>query len=653
MKKKKYQTGGTEPAPFSVDDQIIDYTNFLSPDSMDMLNYYQMGGMEPQPANGGEMMGDAVMPFTSFNGDLHKDPSRGIFLGKEGDNQRKVQDGESRIPVDANKIAELMMAAGEDPQVTLSSADKNGKVNVIVGDMKDPETGKKYQDLVNKKKSILKNDPTNTRVLDEIEKELEKIALRQEAHRVMEERFPDGPPAPPSPQQAQALNQNMAMMQMLQGQGQQMQQPQMQQNPIGTEPMDPQAVPLAQKGMPELKPLEFDTIEIEKELEKYQKEYQKQSPASPKLKDIPVYKELELPKERFLLEDNINLYNDARLAQVGMIENMTAGLINRAGGAYNVEQMLAAMQQDPKSPYFDANAYISSPFNTNFLDDNYLNVKQRPGAANYAESEMQTIPSKSITSVPTQALDGPAPSTVAAPNSGFQFRDKNAEALALAEISKAMMADQLGVPPSFAKPEDSSGTKDKDKNGQPDYVGMGILAGAGLASNIGNIMYLAEQGKKAEYEDPGKYMVDPRLISLDEQRKDIETRMNRVAYENRMRGQGDITREAFLAGQELQQMAPTYEREQNLNAQVINQTDQFNAQMRMNVDDFNARNRAAALKQYYDSISQIGQNINNLAIDINQRRENAQMYKLLEDYFPNYGLQNGQWVFKGTKQDKA
>ena len=182
---------------------------------------------------------------------------------------------------------------------------------------------------------------------------------------------------------------------------------------------------------------------------------------------------------------------------------------------------------------------------------------------------------------------------------------------------------------------------------------MGILAGAGLASNIGNIMYLAEQGKKAEYEDPGKYMVDPRLISLDEQRKDIETRMNRVAYENRMRGQGDITREAFLAGQELQQMAPTYEREQNLNAQIINQADQFNAQMRMNADDINARNRAAALKQYYDSISQIGQNINNLAIDINQRRENAQMYKLLEDYFPNYGLKNGQWVFKGTAEDKA
>ena len=55
-KSKKYQQGGTEAAPFSVDDQIIDYTSFLSPDSMDMLNYYQTGGAERQSANGGEMV---------------------------------------------------------------------------------------------------------------------------------------------------------------------------------------------------------------------------------------------------------------------------------------------------------------------------------------------------------------------------------------------------------------------------------------------------------------------------------------------------------------------------------------------------------------------------------------------------------------------
>jgi len=189
----------------------------------------------------------------------------------------------------------------------------------------------------------------------------------------------------------------------------------------------------------------------------------------------------------------------------------------------------------------------------------------------------------------------------------------------------------------------------KAGDGKTDWAGMANLAGAGIASNIGNIMYLANEGKRADQVDPERYTVDPELISLDQQRRDIETRMNRVAYENRMRGRGDITREAFLAGQELQQMAPTYEKEQNVNAQIINSADQFNAQMRMNADDINAQNKAAAQKQYYDSISQIGQNINNLAIDINQRRENKQMYKLLDGYFPHYSLVDGQWVFTGDK----
>ena len=188
----------------------------------------------------------------------------------------------------------------------------------------------------------------------------------------------------------------------------------------------------------------------------------------------------------------------------------------------------------------------------------------------------------------------------------------------------------------------------KEPKGKKDWAGMATLAGAGIASNIGNIMYLAEQGKQAEQNDPNKYSVDPELISLDEQRKDIETRMNRVAYENRMRGKGDITRESFLAGQELQAMAPTYEKEKNANAQIINQTDQFNSQMRMQVDDQNAQNRSAALKQYYDSISQIGQNINTLAMDINQRKENKDMYNLLDGYFPNYSYEDGKWVFKGS-----
>jgi hypothetical protein len=601
-KKKKYQEGGTEAAPFSVDDQIIDYTDFLSPDSMDMLNYYQTGGVDYYQSGGGEMNGNSVMPYVAFNGDKHSDPSRGIFLGKNGDNPRKVQDGEYRVFVDMFQMGGMEAMQQGAPQMPGQGMPMQGpqdpagmppqeKVPVILGDMKDPETGKEYQKLAAELEKVAKNDPTNTRVQDEIKKKMEELALKQEAQRTIEEKFPDGPPPPPSPEQAQALNQNMAMMQMLQGADPSMQPTNQAETPIpGAQ--SPQAVPLAQKGMIEGIP-----------------EYQEGFPEIDYTEGRPAM----TPEEAAIIA---SMYGTpaTNLPEVVVSANKGEGVRQEPGYPMTPEMFI-----DMNSPVFSPEDVFNA------------NVKLQMAMQGFNMFNKDSYVDEPIDPDPESEFGTP-----------YIIPEATADAL----YNEHMQKQAEGT-------TKASGTKDKDKDGQPDYLGMGILAGAGLASNIGNIMYLAEQGKRAEYEDPGKYMVDPRLISLDEQRKDIETRMNRVAYENRMRGQGDITREAFLAGQELQQMAPTYEREQNLNAQIINQADQFNAQMRMNADDINARNRAAALKQYYDSISQIGQNINNLAIDINQRRENAQMYKLLEDYFPNYGLRNGQWVFKGTEESEA
>jgi hypothetical protein len=596
-KKKKYQEGGTESTPFSVDDQIIDYTNFLSPDSMDMLNYYQTGGVDYYQSGGGEMNGNSVMPFVAFNGDKHSDPSRGIFLGKGGDNPRKVQDGEYRVFVDMFQMGGMEAMQQGAPQMPGQGMPMQGpqdpagmppqeKVPVILGDMKDPETGKEYQKLAAELEKVAKNDPTNTRVQDEIKKKMEELALKQEAQRIIEEKFPDGPPPPPSPEQAEALNQNMAMMQMLQGAGQQMQQPQMQQNPIGTEPMDPEAVPLAQTGrienpydtsssinrdMPWKKTNAFDKTGFFTEDEKIAIT---QDPNQPKYVSSG-NSQIEAGRANALSPDGgVSKYNlfDKMAAiqenQSGMIE----GIPEYQAGFPEIDYTKGRPAMTPEEAAIIASMYGKSggtPFNTNFLDDDYYTRggTRRVGSSSYGDSEMQLMPTSSspptVPSPPIEAMPaapGQIPQTGLGaapidpdPESEFGTPYIIPEATADALYNEYMQKQAEGT-------TKASGTKDKDKDGQPDYLGMGILAGAGLASNIGNIMYLAEQGKKAEYEDPGKYMVDPRLISLDEQRKDIETRMNRVAYENRMRGQGDITREAFLAGQELQQMAPTYER---------------------------------------------------------------------------------------------
>jgi len=634
-KKKKYQAGGAEATPYSVDDQIIDYTDFLSPASMDMLESYRTGGVvKSYQSGGGELDGNAVMPFVSFNGDYHNDSSgsRGIGLGLEGDNPRKVQHDETRAFVSTDKLKkitdigdavqmaqaggmeEMIMQMGGPEAMAMAGPPQQGmpqqgmpvqntpqppvgqpqdKSQVILGDKIEPESGKEYQELANKLKKIAKNDPNNTRVQDEIKEKMEQLALKQEAQRVMEEQFPDGPPQGAPPEQAQALNENMAMMEMLQGQGGGMQQPGMQQPPTVEQAMDPEAIPLAQGGMVERK------SKVELELERmYQQFLEDERQAN----------------QRNALVGN-EFYDDRQKAAV-QIDDVVGG---------------------------------TTPFNTNFLDDDYVNVKQRPGAADYAASEMQTMPANLNYQLPTEALPSLRPTgygglptieelELAAAQSGERTPPTQGP-----DIDYAKMFDDAP-----GDPEDPKDPKKKGK-GKTDWAGMATLAGAGIASNIGNIMYLMNEGKEGDKVDPERYTVDPELISLDEQRKDIETRMNRVAYENRMRGKGDITRETFLAGQELQQMAPTYEKEQNVNAQIINSADQFNAQMRMNADDLNAQNKAAAQKQYYDSISQIGQNINNLAVDINQRRENKQMYKLLDGYFPNYSLVDGQWVFTGDQ----
>lgn len=633
-KKKKYQAGGAEATPFSVDDQIIDYTDFLSPDSMDMLDYYKTGGIDYYQSGGGELNGNAVVGHVGFNGDMHSDPSRGIFLGPKGSNPRKVQNGEYRVFAPANRMTEIMQMGGPEA-MAMAGPPQQGmpqpgmmpgqgqpmqgqqqgmppaeKVPVILGDKVEPESGEEYQKLAAKLEKVAKNDPNNTRVQDEIKKKMEELALKQEAQRAMEEKFPDGPPPDPSAQQAGALNQNMAMMQMLQGQDPSAQPMNQSETPMpGME--SPEAIPLAQEGMIE--------SQYASALEELQAEYllaqQRGDTISPEGK-----KEAELALQRMyqeLREDERQAYQRETLV----------------GNEFYDDKQKAAAQID------DVVGGLGTPFNTNFLDDDYVNVKQRPGAADYAASEMQTVP---VNQIPTEALPPLSPT-------GYGGLPTMKELELAAAQSGERTPPTQGPDIDYAKmfddaPGDPKDPKKKGK-GKTDWAGIATLAGANIASNIGNIMYLAEQGKKAEQNDPGKYMVDPELVSLDQKRKDIETRMNRVAYENRMRGQGDITREAFLAGQELQAMAPTYEQEQNMNAQIINRADQFNAQMRMSVDDQNAQNRAAALKQYYDSISQIGQNINTLAMDINQRRENKEMYNLLDGYFPHTSYKRGEgWV---------
>lgn len=688
-KSKKYQKGGAEPA--AINNDIIDYNDYLSQSSVDTLDYFKHGGVvKSYQSGGGELDGNAVMPFVSFKGDYHNDPSgsRGIALGMGGDNPHKAQNLETRAYVSTDKLSEItgiadamqsaqaggmeemiMQMGGQEamagpPQqgMPVQNAPQQpvgqpqDKAKVILGDMIEPESKKEYQELANKLKKIAKNDPNNTRVQDEIKEKMEQLALKQEAQRVMEEQFPDGPPQEASPEQAEALNQNTAMMEMLQGQAGGMQQPEMQQPPTAEQAMDPEAIPLAQAGiienpydtspsinrdMPWKKTNAFDKTGFFTEKEKIAIT---QDPTQPKY--VPSGNpQIEAGRANALnpnggvskynlMAGSIPEYQDGSIVdpykgQLGLLEGVPLDLLqpdyDPRKEAELAEQARAfAMQQygdiDPNT-----SEYLTNTFMQNYSPEMYARNAPRLLSP---EADYKNLFAEGQPMVDQDFED---------------WKSKTSNKMKREDAREDRLSERAAK--RTARKGNKGKGEDKDRDGKGmDWAGAGVLAASAVASNIGNIMYLANEGDSYDRVNPERYTVDPELISLDQQRKDIETRMNRVAYENRMKGQSDISRDTFLAGQELQQTAPTYEKEQNVNAQIINSADQFNSQMRMNADDINAQNKAAAQKQYYDSISQIGQNINNLAIDINQRKENAEMYKLLQDYFPNYGYTRaGGW----------
>jgi hypothetical protein len=634
---------------------------------MDTLDYFKHGGVvKSYQSGGGELDGNAVMPYVSFKGDYHNDPSgsRGIALGMGGDNPHKAQNLETRAYVPTDKLSEItgiadamqsaqaggmeemiMQMGGQEamagpPQQGMPQqgmpvqnapqqpvGQPQDKSKVILGDMIEPESKKEYQELANKLKKIAKNDPNNTRVQDEIKEKMEQLALKQEAQRVMEEQFADGPPQEASPEQAEALNQNTAMMEMLQGQAGGMQQPEMQQPPTAEQAMDPEAIPLAQAGMAESIP----------EYQPGGAPYATMSAMAPYAPELPAS-----DLEKLLQRGDLNDY------QVDLISNllgqpgMEKYLNTESGVAYNDlirmaettgSNNLTTYSLNPGQDLTNYNPYPEADPEGKVLDRSSAN---RPFSSTTNYTSLPNVSSPLGTN-PTTPM-------------GTKPQASAQEILNLPSTN--LNTSTLKGPVEVNLPEGYTGKNSKSKKGKgkgkTDWAGAGILAGSAIASNIGNIMYLANEGDSYDRVNPERYTVDPELISLDQQREDIETRMNRVAYENRMKGQSDISRETFLAGQELQAMAPTYEKEQNVNAQIINSADQFNSQMRMNADDINAQNKAAAQKQYYDTISQIGQNINTLAVDINQRRENKEMYNLLDGYFPNYSYSRGEgWSFNG------
>lgn len=169
---------------------------------------------------------------------------------------------------------------------------------------------------------------------------------------------------------------------------------------------------------------------------------------------------------------------------------------------------------------------------------------------------------------------------------------------------------------------------------QKDAIGFGADY---LASNLGNIMYLKEQGKRPEVQKFYEY--HPTTLSAKEplRQADIE---GKIAASNIASasggGAGDyLSNRTALASSLSRSKAAIMENIANQNAQIVNQGQMYNIGNRYTVDDINAQNRARALQNYYSTIGALGMGAAGVHKDYRQTQMDRSMINLLPELYNN------------------
>lgn len=162
------------------------------------------------------------------------------------------------------------------------------------------------------------------------------------------------------------------------------------------------------------------------------------------------------------------------------------------------------------------------------------------------------------------------------------------------------LANQLRLPDNQKSPDSFNQNKFTDA--------LGFAAGAAV-QNIGNIAYLAQQGKK--YDTQKFYEYTPKTLSSQEAMRQADLE-GKIAAQNIRTASGGspgtyLSNRVALGSGISKAKGQIQENFENLNTQIQNQAAQLNLANKYNVDDINARNKAAALNQYYGTLNALGQ----------------------------------------------
>lgn len=161
-----------------------------------------------------------------------------------------------------------------------------------------------------------------------------------------------------------------------------------------------------------------------------------------------------------------------------------------------------------------------------------------------------------------------------------------------------------------------------------------------IVQNVGNIAYLAQQGKKYDKVNYGS--VKPKLPSYKESLRQAnqESAMARNNIKNITGGSGGAAMSNFVANQTANTLnkARIIEQGENAIAGVSNNMAQFNKANEIQGMSDEASNKGQALSNYYKAIEGIGRNTSAAYTDYKKGQMDINTAKMLNSAFANYGL---------------
>ena len=161
-----------------------------------------------------------------------------------------------------------------------------------------------------------------------------------------------------------------------------------------------------------------------------------------------------------------------------------------------------------------------------------------------------------------------------------------------------------------------------------------------LMQNVGNLMYLKDQGKKYDKQDFYKY--SPELYNPADalRQADIEARVTRDRLKDATGGNAGALMSNLQQSQAINTLNKSKIRTDasNMNNQILNDAQLRNIQGKYSVDDINARNKGQALTNYYKAIQGIGANTTAAYTDWKHGNMDKNTANMLSSMFSNYGL---------------